>query len=242
MSSAIPTVTTPVQGGFIACNLAAIPTAERDEHIARAKQLLFTEIGERYELPNGTAWRLPIAQYADLARFIDNERRCCPFFTFELEVRPQREAIWLRITGSETVAAFLQNGLNVQDVSQASVVSMLITPSQEYPIACDLTALTNEEEVALTDLAKHLLFEISDERHELPDGYAWRFAPAHYDQVAQFIDLDSRCCAFWSHSLAVTPHSGPIWLRITGSDAAKIALRAELDRLQNELSQASPHA
>lgn len=229
---------TPSQESVIACNLGAISTDERAGHIDRAKQLLFAPNVERYALANGTAWRLGIEHYADVMHFISNERRCCSFFSFEVEVMREREAIWLRITGGVNVAEFLQLELDAQDAPPAlSATSMPTSISREYAIFCDLTAITREEEQALTALWNRLLYTACEERRELPDGYAFRFAADHYDGLVQFTEGDSRCCGFWTHTIEVTPNAEALWLRITGSDDAKAALAAELERLQAEIIQ-----
>jgi hypothetical protein len=58
---------------------------------------------------------------------------------------------------------------------------------------------------------------------ELPDGYAFRYAPdpALFMSAAEFITLESRCCSFYHFNLEKEPGDGPIWLRITGPKKAK---------------------
>jgi hypothetical protein len=59
-------------------------------------------------LPGGYALRFAAEQYDEVTEFIGNERLCCPFFTFVLEVGPGHTPLWLKITGDEDVKAFLQ--------------------------------------------------------------------------------------------------------------------------------------
>ena len=92
----------------IACDLTAIPTAEREAHETLARQLFFEAIPERHELADGFAFEFRADQYPQLVAFIANERLCCPFFRFTLEVTPARGPIWLRITGGEGVKKFIQ--------------------------------------------------------------------------------------------------------------------------------------
>ena len=42
------------------------------------------------------------------ARFVANERRCCPFLTFTLELAPDGGPLWLRLTGPAGTRAFLE--------------------------------------------------------------------------------------------------------------------------------------
>lgn len=94
---------------IIACNLTAISSEQRGQHIAIAKQV-FALVEETQELPNGYAFRLP--QEPDMwlkaAEFIANERLCCPFFGFTLELEPEGGPLWLKLTGGEGVKQFLQ--------------------------------------------------------------------------------------------------------------------------------------
>lgn len=93
----------------MACNLTAIPAGQRQQHMATAEQL-FAAVQETRELPNGYAFRLP--QEPDMwlkaAEFIANERLCCPFFGFGLELEPERGPLWLKLTGGTGVKEFLQ--------------------------------------------------------------------------------------------------------------------------------------
>jgi len=95
----------------IACDLNAIPAAERDTHGARAQRLLCQDAAEVRELPDGYALRYSADVYEEVTRFIGTERRCCPFFTFALEVSPQQGPIWLRITGPAEAKTILQTAL-----------------------------------------------------------------------------------------------------------------------------------
>jgi hypothetical protein len=95
----------------IACDLTALEPEVRSTHVESAKQLLNAGAQEVQELPDGFAFRYAAEQYAQVTRFIANERLCCPFFTFVLEVTPGNGPIWLRITGQAGVKDFLQSEL-----------------------------------------------------------------------------------------------------------------------------------
>lgn len=43
-----------------------------------------------------------------VAEFIANERLCCPFFGFTVEVEPQGGVLWLHLTGRDGVKSFIQ--------------------------------------------------------------------------------------------------------------------------------------
>jgi hypothetical protein len=93
----------------LACNLSAIPAEALEAHKATAAQL-FLAVEESRELPDGYAFRLPgqAALWLKAVEFIQNERLCCPFFTFGLEFEPAGGPVWLKLTGSEAVKAFIR--------------------------------------------------------------------------------------------------------------------------------------
>jgi hypothetical protein len=100
-----------------ACNLYAIPREQRAKHEENTKRV-FQSIQEVRELPTGYAMRLPSegGMLQDIAAFIGNERLCCPFFHFELDIEPEQGPIWLRITGTSDVKPFLQSqGFSLAD-------------------------------------------------------------------------------------------------------------------------------
>jgi hypothetical protein len=48
---------------------------------------------------DGVAFELPADRLRDVARFIDNERRCCSHLAFTLEVPPRGANLTLRVSG-----------------------------------------------------------------------------------------------------------------------------------------------
>ena len=93
----------------LACDLTRIPASAREQHIRVTVPALFGAAEEARELPNGYAFRWPNrpGMFLDIAQFVENERLCCPFFTFALEVEPQGGPLWLRLTGGEGVKQLL---------------------------------------------------------------------------------------------------------------------------------------
>ena len=110
----------------IVCDLSAVPVADR-ERLMAAVPPLFQAVREVHELPNGYAFGFPNepGRLMALAQFVDNERLCCPFYTFVLEVEPSGGPFWLRMTGGEGVKEFLQT---VFGDLQAAVRNELIQP------------------------------------------------------------------------------------------------------------------
>ena len=91
-----------------ACDMTAIDPSDRPRHLDLIHEL-FLAVESVDELADGYAFRF--RSDADVlmkcAEFIANERRCCPFFGFELAVEPEDGAIWLRLRGSDGVKPFI---------------------------------------------------------------------------------------------------------------------------------------
>ena len=92
----------------LACDLDALDPADHDRQAAAFGRLRQSVL-EVKELPDGWAVRLPATDDTLhlIADFISYERRCCPFFEFNLNVTPDAGPFWLRLTGRPGVKAFL---------------------------------------------------------------------------------------------------------------------------------------
>jgi hypothetical protein len=92
---------------IIACNFGAIEPTQRNDH-ADIAESIFTSALEIKELTNGYAFRLPLetAMLQNAITWIANERLCCPFFTFTLEVGEQ---FWLQLIGDGEVKDFIKS-------------------------------------------------------------------------------------------------------------------------------------
>jgi hypothetical protein len=62
---------------------------------------------------------------------------------------------------------------------------------------------------------------------ELPDGYAFRFRPdtGILLGLAEFVRRERLCCPFFHFEIALEANEGPLWLRLTGSEAVKEFVR-----------------
>jgi hypothetical protein len=96
------------------CNLKAFTPAEREVHSQLSQELL-AAVRETVELENGFALRMDIqkAPLVTLARWVDGERRCCPFLRFEIAKEPQDGPVWLRLSGAPGVKDFLRAELGL---------------------------------------------------------------------------------------------------------------------------------
>lgn len=97
----------------LACVPGAIPANERSAHFALARRLFAELAEEREDLPHGYAFRFGADALQSVARFVENERRCCPFMTFEVTVAPSSGPLWLRMSGPEGTRAVLDAELNL---------------------------------------------------------------------------------------------------------------------------------
>jgi hypothetical protein len=110
----------PHRTAAIACVPGAIPKEERAAHFQLAKRL-FVELAEtREQLSDGYAFRFPADAIHEVARFIANERRCCPFMEFGISISPNADSLWLRMTGPEGTRDVLDAELNLRDCSLGS--------------------------------------------------------------------------------------------------------------------------
>ena len=100
-------VTTSATDLPIACSLPGEEQIARGEVIAED---IFAGADRVDELPDGYAFRFLVTEdrIDRLARFIAAERRCCPFFTFELVFEPAEGPVWLRLRGPEGVKEFIR--------------------------------------------------------------------------------------------------------------------------------------
>jgi hypothetical protein len=94
-------------GEHFACNAKALSTAERGRY-QELTRLILPAIQEKQELKNGYGFRLPARSLMNAAECVSFERRCCPFFTFELEVPRDEGPVWLRVMGAEGVKGFIR--------------------------------------------------------------------------------------------------------------------------------------
>ena len=97
----------------LACDMGAIPLAQRQAHLTASKEL-FAKIEEFRELANGYVFRFAIGPHliVELAEFISLEKLCCPFLNFLVEVEQDGGPVWLRLTGRDGVKAFIREEIN----------------------------------------------------------------------------------------------------------------------------------
>ena len=94
------------------CDLAAMTPAQRTDYDTQ-KTRLKAAVREIKEMPDGYAFRF--ASEPDLlvaaAKFVEGERKCCPFYTFTLTVEPNKRGMWIRITGPGQTKDFIKDAI-----------------------------------------------------------------------------------------------------------------------------------
>ena len=96
---------------LIACNLGEREMAIRSEVLAGE---LFPGVEAVEELADGYGYRFPGDEEwtARVLDFVAAERRCCPFFRFEVVFEPHDGPLWLRLRGSEAIKGFVSDQLH----------------------------------------------------------------------------------------------------------------------------------
>ena len=95
----------------LVCEFSAIDATQHNAHIANARHLFAGE-QVRQELANGYIYTYPAEDYAIVTEFVANERLCCPFWHFTVEVTPNHGPIRLHMTGPEGAKLVLQTAIN----------------------------------------------------------------------------------------------------------------------------------
>jgi hypothetical protein len=92
------------------CNLKALTTSERTEHLQLSKRLAESVL-TTVELADGYAFEIDSHRVSvkDITAWTDFERRCCPFFDFTLEWSRENGPVTLRLTGRDGVKQFIRS-------------------------------------------------------------------------------------------------------------------------------------
>lgn len=115
----VQSVTTDVTGFY--CNMGALTSAERSRYRVLAEKLKAAN-AERREEANGYAFRINTAEASlvDVAEWVNFEKRCCPFFDFEISLGREGGPLWLKVSGREGVKQFISQefGFGSRQVQQ----------------------------------------------------------------------------------------------------------------------------
>lgn len=95
----------------LACVANDIPADERAAHFALIKMLFRESAPSPKQLLNGMSFEFLPEHLEALGHFIRNERKCCPFLTFDLSMRSRSDRVTLTITGPAGTTQFLTEEL-----------------------------------------------------------------------------------------------------------------------------------
>lgn len=101
-----------------------------------------------------------------------------------------------------------------------------VTPDDNIPIACVLTALTPEQRDREDVLLKEHIASVQ-EVLEHDDGFAFRYPPdaALFARMAELVTLEHRCCPFLSFQLEWPRGQSAPWLTVGGGARIKQFVR-----------------
>ena len=102
----------------LACVPDAIPAAERAPHARLARALFHDAAAIEPMDDGGEGYRvvLDASQHDEVARWVANERLCCPFLRFVVDVAPGAGALTLTLTGPPGARALLDAELGLAEV------------------------------------------------------------------------------------------------------------------------------
>jgi hypothetical protein len=112
--AAIGNQATTETSGFY-CNLKALSSKERVRHMQLTYEIERAKV-ETVEMANGFEFRFQdgTVSLAELAEWISAERKCCPFFDFEIEQQADNGPLWLKLRGKEGVKAFMHSEFRIR--------------------------------------------------------------------------------------------------------------------------------
>lgn len=99
------------------------------------------------------------------------------------------------------------------------------------PLVCNVTALTPPQRARHAALSEKIR-QAAAGRTDLPNGFAFSLdfsrlpldaegEPFCVVELAQWVDLESRCCPFLEFGIDVRPEGGGVSLRLTGGPGVK---------------------
>jgi hypothetical protein len=99
-----------VEASGFYCNLKALSVKERARHMLLTLEIERARV-ETIELANGFAFRFQdgTVSLANLAEWVSAERKCCPFFDFEIELQGNNGPLWLKLRGKDGVKTFMKS-------------------------------------------------------------------------------------------------------------------------------------
>ena len=91
------------------CNIKALTREERSRHKQLSEKLMATR-KEIVEMEKGYEFQFSPKDVtlAELADWVGNESKCCPFFDFHIDLENEGKLLCLRLTGEEGIKTFIR--------------------------------------------------------------------------------------------------------------------------------------
>src|SRR5947209_3280460 len=106
-------------------------------------------------------------------------------------------------------------------ISTLAVLATCLCQSQPKPIpfACNLKAFTPQQRSEHGKLGDRLMPAVATVR-ELKDGYSLQVDTSKVSvaEVAQWVDLEQKCCPFFDFQLDLHGGDGSLWLSLKGRE------------------------
>jgi len=120
-------------------------------------------------------------------------------------------------------------------VSLLAAIPACVCQSQA-PFACNLKAFTPQERARHHGLSDRLMPAVQSAR-ERSDGYALQVDARKigFVDVAEWVDLERKCCPFFDFSLDLHGEDGALWLSLTGREGVKQFIEMDFVRLRDKL-------
>jgi hypothetical protein len=98
----------------------------------------------------------------------------------------------------------------------------------QSPFRCDLHSLSKEERSRHSHLTTRLVSAIVEKR-QLQDGFAFKLDLERMSlgTVAEWIELERKCCPFFGYRIDVEAERGVTWLHLTGRPGVKEFIESE---------------
>ncbi|HXA18791.1 MAG TPA: hypothetical protein VN380_17485 [Thermoanaerobaculia bacterium] len=93
-----------------ACNRLALNSEERTRHFDELGPMLLRLRTDVHELADGYAFDFPsdTKSFALVSEWVEQERRCCPFFDIDIRVHPEGGPLTLSLTGRKGTKEFIE--------------------------------------------------------------------------------------------------------------------------------------
>src|SRR5215469_12399428 len=93
---------------------------------------------------------------------------------------------------------------------------------KQVPLACNLKAFTPEERVTWRKLIDEVK-QAETPARELPNGHVFKIETSRISiaRVAEWIDLERKCCPFLNFQLSLEGSNGAMTLALTGGHGVK---------------------